>query len=202
MAKEREAFNFYRSYYEVYSELSNKEKILFMDALLNRQFNGVEPEGLDGMAKFAYVSQKHSIDKQIKGWEDKTGNKLFNPTEGPCQGGTEGGTEGPCQQEKGEEKEKVEYTMHPLVKWLNESCPKVQQLKQPITNEQAETILNEFSRECIRDIFQAMQNHKKLNSNYVDANLTFRGWVNRRRKDDPNYGHKENDTPKFKAAWQ
>lgn len=106
MAKEREAFNFYKSYYEVYMQLSAKDKVLFMDALLERQFKGIEPTGLDGMVNFAYLSQKHSIDKQVKGWEDKMKRSLNTPTEDPCQGGTEGGCQDPCQQEKGEEKEK------------------------------------------------------------------------------------------------
>ena len=38
------------------------------------------------MSKFAYVSQFHSIDTQVKGWEAKTGLKL-TPTEGGKQGG-------------------------------------------------------------------------------------------------------------------
>jgi len=79
--KHREGFNFYLSYFDVYKELSDRDKVLFMDALLYRQFHGVEPDNLKGMSKFAYISQKYSIDKQVKGWEDKTKLKL-HPTEG------------------------------------------------------------------------------------------------------------------------
>ena len=64
----REGFNFYRSYYEVFKELSNKDKLIFIEALLARQFHGVEPE-LEGLPRFAYLSQKHSIDKQVTGYE-------------------------------------------------------------------------------------------------------------------------------------
>lgn len=97
--KGRKAFNFYKSYYDVYCRLSKADKIAFIDALLERQFNGTEPN-LKGQAEFAYVSQKEVIDSQVKGWEDKTGNKLSTPTEG--------GLSTPCQQEKekGEEKDK------------------------------------------------------------------------------------------------
>jgi len=78
----RKGFNFFRSYYDVYNELENdKDKVKFIDALLDRQFQGIKPEGLKGMAKFAYVSQINSIDKQVKGYEDKTGFKFD-----PCQG--------------------------------------------------------------------------------------------------------------------
>lgn len=88
----RKGFNFFRSYYDVYNELSDEDKVAFMDALLDRQFLGVKPEGLNGMAKFAYISQTNSIDSQIKGYEDKTGVKL-TPTEGGAYGGENTPTE-------------------------------------------------------------------------------------------------------------
>lgn len=66
----RKAFNFYRSYYDILSELSDKDKLQFLMALLNKQFNGVETQ-LTGQAKFAYLSQQHSINAQVNGWIDK-----------------------------------------------------------------------------------------------------------------------------------
>lgn len=114
---ERKAFKFYASYYEVYKQLSTpKEKAAFMDALLDRQFTGKEPDNLTGLAQFAYISQRHSIDQQVKGYLDKTGLELDHPikggtvggTVGPKQGGSKGGTKGPYVQEKEKEKEKVQ----------------------------------------------------------------------------------------------
>ncbi len=112
----RKGFNFVRSYYDVYNELSDKDKVAFMDALLDRQFLGVKPDKLNGMAKFAYISQTNSIDSQVKGYEDKTGLKL-TPTDGanepptlpPTEGATHGGQQPPTQQVQveGEEKEEV-----------------------------------------------------------------------------------------------
>ena len=68
----RKGFNFFRSYYDVYNELkTDKDKVAFIDALLDRQFLGVKPENLTGMAKFAYISQTNSIDNQVKGYNDK-----------------------------------------------------------------------------------------------------------------------------------
>ena len=51
---------------------------------LNEKLNWfvVEPNNLEGMARFAYISQKHNIDSQVKGFEDKTGVKL-HPTDTP-----------------------------------------------------------------------------------------------------------------------
>lgn len=81
----RKGFNFFRSYYDVYNALeSDKDKLSFINALLDRQFLGVKPEGLEGMANFAWISQVNSIDSQVKGYEDKTGVKLT-----PCLGGSD-----------------------------------------------------------------------------------------------------------------
>ena len=101
----RKAFKFYRSYYDVYNELNDKDKLKFIEALLDRQFQGIKPTELSDMVKFAYVSQEHSIDLQVKGYEAATGRKL-NPYPDPYKGGIEGGLGGPLQQEKEKEKEK------------------------------------------------------------------------------------------------
>ena len=60
----REGFNFYRSYWDVANELNDKDRLAFYDALMKRQFTGIETD-LEGMSKFAYLSQKHSIDKHF-----------------------------------------------------------------------------------------------------------------------------------------
>ena len=84
----RKGFNFFRSYYDVYNELETTEdKVAFIDALLDRQFLGIKPTDLKGMAKFAYISQVNSIDSQVKGYEDKT-KTILNPTQPPTQGVT------------------------------------------------------------------------------------------------------------------
>jgi len=128
----RKGFNFFRSYFDVYNELDNDaDKIAFIEALLDRQFSGLKPTELTGMAKFAYISQTNSIDSQVKGYEDKTRERLDGrayykddkpPTEGvklpPAYGGAEPPTEGvklpPAGQveEEGEveEKEKQQTT--------------------------------------------------------------------------------------------
>ena len=74
----RKAINFFRSYFEVAKELNDKDRLAFYDALLNKQFENIEPN-LKGMANFAYISQKHSIDTQVKGYYDKTKDEQFNP---------------------------------------------------------------------------------------------------------------------------
>jgi hypothetical protein len=77
------------------------DRLAFIEALLSRQFTGSEPTNLLGMAKFAYISQKHSIDAQLKGFNDKQAalQRVDNP---PSEGGVGGG----AAQEKEKEKEK------------------------------------------------------------------------------------------------
>ena len=90
----REAFNFYRSYYEVLEDIRRPEdKLTYLMALLDRQFRGIEPNLVD-IPKLVYNSQKHSIDKQVKGWEDKTKTPLYDPYQHPTEGGSQGGYEG------------------------------------------------------------------------------------------------------------
>ena len=106
----RKGFNFFRSYFDVYNELkNNSDKVDFIDALLNRQFLGIKPTDLNGMAKFAYISQTNSIDSQVKGYEDKTKTKL-NPLEPtiltPSTPPTYGGSIPPTLQVEEKEKEK------------------------------------------------------------------------------------------------
>ena len=83
----RKAIKFYISYFEVASELNDKDRLSFYDALFNKQFKNIEPN-LKGMAKFAYISQKHSIDAQVKGYYDITKDEQFNPNVPPIQGAT------------------------------------------------------------------------------------------------------------------
>ena len=111
----RKGFNFYRSYFDVAMELPDKDRLAFYDALAKKQFFGEEPI-LKGIAKLAYISQKHSIDAQVKGWEDKMGLSLQvienqcnnNPCQGGSQGGDDGGCYAPSVQEKGKGKVKEE----------------------------------------------------------------------------------------------
>ena len=90
----REAFNFYRSYYDTLNEIyTDGDKLKYLMALLDKQFRGIEPE-LTGISKLAYNSQKHSIDKQVEGWETKTKQKLYDPIQDTTEGGYVGGSEG------------------------------------------------------------------------------------------------------------
>jgi len=120
----RKGFNFFRSYYDVYNELSNKDKVIFIDALLDRQFLGKKPKKLSGMAKFAYVSQVNSIDTQVKGYEDRIKSLNKNIKDFDPWQGVQKTILTPPQQEKGkgkvQEKEKEKEKGKKIEHWYKD----------------------------------------------------------------------------------
>lgn len=127
----RKAFNFFRSYYETASELSDKDRLAFYDALILEQFTG-QKTNLKGMAKFAYISQSHSISSQIEGYNQRLKRKNLEfydepllrtalseaaPIAEPAAGGE--------AQEKEKGEEKVEYTIYSFTDFWNDYAKKV-----------------------------------------------------------------------------
>jgi len=104
----------------MFNELeSDKDKLSFIRAVLDKQFLGEEPK-LTGMVKFAYVSQLHSIEKQVKGWQDATGQELTGDYTHPL----EGGLVHPLQQLKEKEKEEVkEEEKKKVIEHWNKDLP-------------------------------------------------------------------------------
>jgi hypothetical protein len=130
--KDRKAFSFYRSYYDIISCLDNdSDKLQFLLALLEKQFNDVEPLGLSKMAMFAFNGQRHSIDSQVNGYKFKM-CKTGVLTEGDAKGVTEGDAKGlgnkskskSKSKSKGKSKENEKLDIHTdfllvFEKWMN-----------------------------------------------------------------------------------
>lgn len=128
--KDRLAFKFYRSYFDVAKELPEKERLEFLWALLNKQFENTETE-LTGLAKFAYISQEHSIKAQVQGYLDK----IKTPTQGGIKGGTKGGTKAPSVQEKEKEKVKEKDIIIRKQEFANSLQPYLSQYGKDFLNE-------------------------------------------------------------------
>ena len=112
--KNRKAFNFYRSYYDLVIELPDEQKVQFLMAILNKQFLDIEPQ-IDGLVGLLYKSQKHSIDAQVNGYKNKKGITTEPPSVPPTQGPTE--PPSVQEEEKGEEKEKGQVEEQVYVKY-------------------------------------------------------------------------------------
>ena len=95
----------------------------------------------------------------------------------------------PIKEEEEKEEEKEVY-IHPLCNWIKNDLQNVYSLKSKLTNEQAEKLINDFSKESIQEILESMENKKELAKSYSSVNLTIRSWIKIRQKTEPNYGIK------------
>jgi len=65
----RKAFNFLRSYFDVLNELKeDSDKLDFLISIINKQFLDQDPKELGFIANLCYESQRHAIEKSVKGW--------------------------------------------------------------------------------------------------------------------------------------
>lgn len=99
---DRKLIKFYRSYYEVANELPIKHRGEFVMAILDYQFEGKEPK-FTGILKLAWISQKHSLDKQIEGFKHAT---KPGPEQGPNEEPVKGPHQGTSKQEQEQEQGK------------------------------------------------------------------------------------------------
>jgi len=73
----RKAFNFLRSYFDVFNELkTDKDKLDFLTAILNKQFLDEDPKNLTFIVNLCYESQRHQIETSVKGWKRATKDTL------------------------------------------------------------------------------------------------------------------------------
>ncbi len=117
----RKAFNFLRSYFDVLNELKeDADKLSFLMSIINKQFLDEDPKDLEFLPKLCYESQRHAIEKSVKGWKlvyktDLTGNPIL-------EGTSEGGSDPKEEQEQEKEQEKEEsiyYTKEDFLKDWN-----------------------------------------------------------------------------------
>ena len=117
----RKAFNFLRSYYDVYNKLqTDEDKLSFLDAILHKQFLNQDPEPLKFPVDLAYDSQVNAIDGSVKGWirannTDLQGKTLNTPPT-PPRGKTHSDPKEEEEEEKEEEKEKEKVKVKVKVK--------------------------------------------------------------------------------------
>ena len=191
----RKAFNFYVSYFDTFNELSDKDKLKFITALLNKQFLGIEPE-LTGIAKLAYNSQKHSINQQVEGYENKTKTKLN-------KGGFVGGAKGGLAQEKEEEKEKEkEENNNQSIDWsglisvfnsitgkktrvVNDKAKK--QIKARLKEGYKKKDISTAIKNCYNDDFHKQTNHKHLTLEFISRADKLDKFLSTKEVSNPNY---------------
>lgn len=174
----RKAINFFRSYFEVAKELNDKDRLAFYDALLNKQFENIEPN-LKGMANFAYISQKHSINTQVKGYYDKTKDEQFNPNQPPSVGGKIGGIKPPYLQEKEEEKEKGQEKEEGKEEDKNLPTLKIKYLDSvTLSDIECNKLLSEYAQHEVDWMIDCLNNYKMSSGvKYKSDYHAIRKWV-------------------------
>jgi len=152
------------------------------DAIADYSMNFNEQK-LEGVPKALFTLIKPQLDANIKkfknGTKPKTKQTISKPEASDKQ--KESKPEGNVNDNANvnvNHNEKV--NVNPLVIWIKTHTPRVQQLKHPITNEEAERIIKEFDKVMTKDVFKSMENHKNLLKNYLSANSTFRNWAAKR----------------------
>ena len=198
----RKGFNFFRSYFDVYNELEDADKLQFINALLNRQFMGEKPKDLKGMAKFAYISQTNSIDNQVKGYEDKTKTRLdgsvyvlgsYTPADAPCDGVILPPTVQEKEEEKEEEEDKGEVEVEDVLKNIDTL------LENYKANERLVTAICESQKfdkvklfEYLNEFNEHLKSQGRFSETWHEYTKYFLSWVR----------IKKNLKPKFKASNQ
>ncbi len=145
----RQQFAFYKSFDDVFQDLSDKQKIEFMNTLLDVQFLRLKIEDVafsDNILKHIWNAQKHSLDKSIRGYlESQKNEKVKNPFIGcyddsflPLQTPSEGVHKEEEEEEKGKEevKEKLKFsfTLKKLSTFENLSLEYRSKLKEYISS--------------------------------------------------------------------
>jgi hypothetical protein len=69
-------------------------------------------------------------------------------------------------------------------KWLSENAPRVEQLKQPFTEQEYTKIFAKWKREEVLTILVEMHNYKPLTKKNISAYLTADKWLQRRKNDE------------------
>lgn len=73
----RKAFNFLRSYFDVFNELkTDADKLDFLTSIINKQFLDEDPKELNFIVNLCYESQRHQIESSVKGWERASNDTL------------------------------------------------------------------------------------------------------------------------------
>lgn len=127
MKTKKKGFSFYRSYYDVYKELTQTQKVLFIDAITSVEFLEVHVDKVefkDKMLTLLWKSLTFSIKKQVEGYcnaNKVSYNSLFIEDEDTIEAPSGGGIEAPLGEEEGEvqEQEKEEGLINAALRSAN-----------------------------------------------------------------------------------
>ena len=92
-----------------------------------------------------------------------------------------------AKERKGKEKKgqnKEAESTHTLLSFLNENCPCVSKMKNPLQDTEANKLIDKYGEENVKDVLQSMENFEGLKK-YKSAYLTCTNWLKRNNATNP-----------------
>ena len=77
-------------------------------------------------------------------------------------------------------------SLNPLLIFIFENCPNIQKMSQPMTETEANKLMDAFQFQEITEILVSMDNYKKLNTSYQSPFKTCLNWLKRAKNDKTN----------------
>jgi hypothetical protein len=88
---------------------------------------------------------------------------------------------------------------HKMQEWIWSNLSHVSKLETQLSYKDCENLLEEYDREIIIEVLEAMDNYKALVKNYTSVNKTLRNWIKRRMKDTN--GRKDPTDDEIEKTW-
>lgn len=77
-------------------------------------------------------------------------------------------------------------SLNPLLIFIFENCPNIQKMNQPMSEIEANKLMDAFEFQEITEILVSMDNYKKLNTSYQSPFKTCLNWLKRAKNDKTN----------------
>jgi len=77
-------------------------------------------------------------------------------------------------------------SLNPLLIFIFENCPNIQKMSQPMSETEANKLMDAFQFQEITEILVSMDNYKKLNTSYQSPFKTCLNWLKRAKNDKTN----------------
>lgn len=76
--------------------------------------------------------------------------------------------------------------LHTLQMIIKQDFPRIAKLKQQLTKQESEKLVNEYTIEEIKEVLDAMENYKDLNKRYISVYRTIKNWLKRHNRNNNN----------------
>jgi len=156
------------------------------------------------------LSRNNSVLKQFFEMDDRYDLQRYLEVEAPTEPLHRGATVKVKDKDKDKEKvkdkdKKEEVVFHSLQVWIKENLPSVSKMKQQLTYEECDRLLNDFDGELVKDVLEAMENYNGISGKYKSVNRTVRNWIKIRLEKGSNgrkYGVLDHNMEAIKRARQ